>query len=71
MAVFAGTTPSIVTPTPLVVRWNRDQYADGDRQGTFVYYSAAGEHVRRLLRQALFHADHIDRNLSDAPPSGR
>lgn len=33
----------------------------GRREGTFVYYSAADEHVRRLLTQGLFHADHIDR----------
>ncbi|MEN3533891.1 hypothetical protein AAH991_02155 [Microbispora sp. ZYX-F-249] len=26
-----------------------------------VYYSAADEHVRRLLAEGLFHADHIDR----------
>lgn len=33
----------------------------GRREGTFVYYSAADGHVRDLLNQALFHADHIDR----------
>lgn len=35
----------------------------GRRDGTFVYYSAADDHVRRLLHQALFHAEHIDRDL--------
>jgi len=30
------------------------------RQGTFMYYSAADDHVRRLLAQALHHVDHID-----------
>jgi DNA-binding transcriptional ArsR family regulator len=30
----------------------------GRRQGTYVYYTAADEHVRRLLAEALFHADH-------------
>jgi DNA-binding transcriptional ArsR family regulator len=30
------------------------------RQGTFIYYSAVDEHVRRLLAQALHHADNID-----------
>jgi Leucine-rich repeat (LRR) protein len=39
----------------------------GRREGTFVYYSAADDHVRGLLNQALFHADHIDRNLADQP----
>lgn len=28
------------------------------RDGTFVYYHAADTHVRQLLEQALFHADH-------------
>ena len=32
----------------------------GRRQGTFVYYTAADEHVRALLAEALFHAEHAD-----------
>ncbi|TDD19383.1 ArsR/SmtB family transcription factor [Nonomuraea diastatica] len=36
----------------------------GRREGTFVYYSAADEHVRRLLAEGLYHADHLDRDLS-------
>ncbi len=35
----------------------------GRRQGTFVYYTAADEHVRALLAEALFHAEHTDRQL--------
>jgi hypothetical protein len=31
-----------------------------------VYYSAADHHVERLLDQALFHADHLDRDLPPA-----
>src|SRR3954462_13471097 len=38
----------------------------GRREGTFVYYSAADHHVERLLDQALFHADHLDRDLPSA-----
>jgi DNA-binding transcriptional ArsR family regulator len=30
----------------------------GRREGTFVYYKAADVHVRRLLAEALFHAEH-------------
>lgn len=41
----------------------------GRREGTFVYYSAADIHVRRLLDEALFHADHADRDLPDHPHS--
>jgi DNA-binding transcriptional ArsR family regulator len=37
----------------------------GRREGTFVYYSAADQHVHRLLSQALFHADHIDVDTPD------
>jgi DNA-binding transcriptional ArsR family regulator len=37
----------------------------GRREGTFVFYTAADEHVRALLAEALFHADHEDRDLSD------
>jgi DNA-binding transcriptional ArsR family regulator len=32
----------------------------GRREGTFVHYSAASDHVRVLLAEALFHADHSD-----------
>ncbi|MEH1015699.1 metalloregulator ArsR/SmtB family transcription factor [Micromonospora sp. CPCC 206060] len=39
----------------------------GRREGTFVYYSAADVHVQALLAEALFHADHADRNLPDHP----
>jgi DNA-binding transcriptional ArsR family regulator len=37
----------------------------GRREANFVYYSAADVHVRRLLDEALFHADHTDRDLPD------
>ncbi|MGC9667497.1 ArsR/SmtB family transcription factor [Planosporangium sp. 12N6] len=37
----------------------------GRREGTFVHYSAADSHVRTLLAEALFHADHADRDLPD------
>lgn len=38
----------------------------GRRQGTFVYYTAADVHVRRLLSEALFHAEQVDQ---EAPPT--
>jgi DNA-binding transcriptional ArsR family regulator len=37
----------------------------GRREGSFMYYSAADIHVRHLLDEALFHADHADRDLPD------
>ncbi|WP_433223310.1 ArsR/SmtB family transcription factor [Dactylosporangium sp. CS-047395] len=39
----------------------------GRREGTFVHYSAADTHVRALLAEALFHADHADQDLPDHP----
>ncbi|HET6294460.1 MAG TPA: metalloregulator ArsR/SmtB family transcription factor [Kribbella sp.] len=41
----------------------------GRPEGTFVYYSAADDHVKGLLDQALFHADHLDRDLPEAASS--
>lgn len=40
------------------------------REGTFAFYSAADEHVARLLAEALYHADHQVRSLAghDAVP---
>jgi hypothetical protein len=32
-----------------------------------VYYSSADVHVRNLLDEALFHADHTDRDLPNHP----
>lgn len=32
----------------------------GRREGTFMFYKAADVHVRRLLAEALFHAEHAD-----------
>ncbi len=39
----------------------------GRREGTFVYYSAADVHVKHLLAEALFHADHTDHTDRDLP----
>jgi DNA-binding transcriptional ArsR family regulator len=37
------------------------------REGTFAYYSAADDHVARLLAEALYHADHQVLGLPDHP----
>jgi DNA-binding transcriptional ArsR family regulator len=37
----------------------------GRRQGTFIYYTAADNHVRALLSEALFHAEHAGNDLDD------
>ena len=35
------------------------------REGTHVFYFAQNSHVRRLVEEALFHADHIVQGLAD------
>jgi len=35
------------------------------REGTYVFYLAENDHVRRLVEEALFHADHLVRGLPD------
>ena len=39
------------------------------KEGTFAFYSAADDHVARLLAEALYHADHQVQGLSDHPGS--
>src|SRR6478609_1386024 len=36
------------------------------REGTFAYYAAANTHVRRILDEALSHADHTARRTGSA-----
>jgi DNA-binding transcriptional ArsR family regulator len=69
LAELAGAAPTAVSQH--LAKLRLAGLVKGRREGTFVYYSAADDHVRRLLRQALFHADHIDRNLSDATTGSR
>lgn len=40
----------------------------GRREGTHMYYAAGSSHVRALLNEALFHADHTDRGLDSEVP---
>jgi hypothetical protein len=41
----------------------------GRHEANYIYYSAADVHVRQLLTEALFHADHtdLDRDLPENP----
>jgi DNA-binding transcriptional ArsR family regulator len=48
------------------------------RDGTRIFYAASDAHVRRLMEEALFHADHVAGDTPDHPvrarlgrPSGR
>jgi len=61
LAELAGVAPTAVSQH--LAKLRLAGLVKGRREGTFVYYSAANDHVHRLLKQALFHADHIDRNV--------
>jgi DNA-binding transcriptional ArsR family regulator len=65
LAELVGAAPTAVSQHLAKLRLAR--LVKGRREGTFVYYSAADVHVRRLLDEALFHADHTDRDLPDHP----
>jgi DNA-binding transcriptional ArsR family regulator len=65
LADLAGTTPTAVSQHLAKLRMSR--LVTARRQGTFIYYSAADDHVRRLLDQALHHADHIDPEHPEPP----
>ena len=65
LAELAGASPTAVSQH--LAKLRLAGLVTGRREGTFVYYSAANNHVRGLLAQALFHADHIDRDLPGAP----
>ncbi|MFX0538526.1 ArsR/SmtB family transcription factor [Ornithinimicrobium sp. Y1847] len=38
------------------------------REGTFIYYRATSSHIRRLLTEALSHAEHLTGEASGADP---
>ncbi|GGP54847.1 ArsR/SmtB family transcription factor [Saccharothrix coeruleofusca] len=61
LAELAGATPTSVSQH--LAKLRLAGLVKGRREGTFVYYSAANDHVRGLLAQALFHADHVDRGM--------
>ena len=65
LADLVGATPTAVSQhlAKLRLAW----LVKTRREGTFVFYSAADVHVRRLLDEALFHADHADHDLPDHP----
>ncbi|RIQ11392.1 ArsR/SmtB family transcription factor [Jiangella rhizosphaerae] len=56
LADLVGASPSAVSQHLAKLRLSG--LVISRREGTFVYYHAADTHVRQLLEQALFHADH-------------
>ena len=65
LAELVGASPTAVSQHLAKLRLAR--LVKTRREGTFVFYSAADVHVRRLLDEALFHADHADHDLPDHP----
>ncbi|GAB3849646.1 ArsR/SmtB family transcription factor [Dactylosporangium cerinum] len=65
LAELVGAAPTAVSQH--LAKLRLAGFVRGRREGTFVHYSAADTHVRALLAEALFHADHTDRDLPDHP----
>ncbi len=61
LAELAGASPTAVSQH--LAKLRLAGLVKGRREGTFVYYSAADNHVQGLLAQALHHADHLDRDI--------
>ncbi len=62
LAELVGAAPTAVSQH--LAKLRLAGLARGRREGTFVFYSAADEHVRELLSEALRHADHTERGAS-------
>lgn len=63
LAELAGAAPAAVSQH--LAKLRLAGLVKGRREGTFVYYSAANDHVYALLNQALRHAGHLDRRTSE------
>lgn len=63
LADIVGATPTAVSQHLAKLRLSK--LVQVRREGTFAFYSAADEHVARLLAEALYHADHQVRSLPD------
>src|SRR3954462_14160930 len=63
LAELAEVAPSVVSQH--LAKLRLAGLVKGRREGTFVYYNAADVHVRRLLAEALFHAEHTDEGASE------
>ena len=64
LAELVGASPTTVSQH--LAKLRLAGLVQGRRDGTFIYYGAADAHVRALLAEALFHADHTGRGIGDA-----
>jgi DNA-binding transcriptional ArsR family regulator len=69
LARLVGASPTAVSQHLSKLRWAK--LVSVRREGTFAYYSAADEHVARLLAEALFQADHRASGLPERLTSPR
>ncbi len=69
LAELVGASPTAVSQHLSKLRWAK--LVSVRREGTFAYYSAADEHVARLLAEALYHADHQVLGLAEHPARPR
>jgi DNA-binding transcriptional ArsR family regulator len=67
LADHVGALPSAVSQHLAKLRLAR--LVRARRDGNRVFYLAENAHVRRLVEEALFHADHVAEDLSDHPPA--
>jgi DNA-binding transcriptional ArsR family regulator len=63
LAELIGATPSAVSQH--LAKLRLAGLVQARRDGTYIYYTAADDHVRALLSEALFHADHTERGIAD------
>lgn len=66
LAELAGVAPSVVSQHLGKLRLAR--LVTTRRDGNRIFYAAADVHVRQLLEEALFHADHL---VGGSPTTGR
>ncbi len=61
LAEHVGARPAAVSQHLAKLRLSR--LVSTRRQGTRIFYLADNDHVRRLVKEALFHADHVVHGL--------
>jgi DNA-binding transcriptional ArsR family regulator len=67
LAHLVGAQPAAVSQHLAKLRLSR--LVRTRRQGTRIFYIAEDVHVRQLIREALYHADHVAQGLPDHGPS--
>ena len=65
LAELVGASPTAVSQH--LAKLRLAQLVRGRREGNFIYYSAADEHVRALLEEALFHTEHTEGEVAAKP----